>query len=351
MKTKRLAAVASCLLVLVAALASCGGRVEEPQTQARSYYEFFDTVSVILSYAGDSEAEFSANSEAVATMLKEYHQLFDIYHEYAGVNNLKTVNLNAGKQPVEVDRRLIDFLLYAKEIYTLTDGKTNVAMGAVLKLWHEAREDGIDDPEGAYLPSAEALSHAAAHTDIDQLIIDEDAGTVFLADPEMSLDVGALGKGYATEKAAALLMARGVTAYVLNIGGNLRAIGTKVTGEGWSTGITNPDKSAGQDFVCRVVLKDESLVTSGNYERFYVVDGKSYHHIIDVETHMPAEYFSSVSVFTKDSGLADALSTALFCMSHEDGARLLDRIGGVEAIWVDLEGNVLSTDGVAFLSE
>ena len=79
MKTKRLAAVASCLLVLVAALASCGGRVEEPQTQARSYYEFFDTVSVILSYAGDSEAEFSANSEAVATMLKEYHIIYSVH--------------------------------------------------------------------------------------------------------------------------------------------------------------------------------------------------------------------------------------------------------------------------------
>ena len=350
MNIKKITALLLCLILAFSSV-SCSVAPKEPKTQARSYYEYFDTVSVIFSYAGDSEAEFAANCEAASALLGEYHELFDIYYEYAGVNNLMTVNKNAGIAPVPVDERLIDFLLYAKEMHALTKGAVNVAMGAVLRLWHDAREDASDDPENAYIPSAQDLAEAANHTDIDKLIIDREAGTVYLEDPEMSLDVGALGKGYATEKAAQLLMERGAVSYVLNIGGNIRAMGEKVTGEGWTTGITNPDKSSDESFVCRVVIKDSSLVTSGNYERFYTVDGKRYHHIIDPATNMPAEYFSSISVFTRDSGLADALSTALFCMSYEDGARLIDSLEGVDALWVSHDGSLKFTQGVVFVTQ
>lgn len=351
MKIKRLITAVFCFAVFLSALSSCVKPIAEPQTLAKSYYEFFDTVSVVSSYAGDSKEEFAANCEAVAEILDEYHRLFDIYYEYSGVNNLKTVNKNAGKEPVKVDGKLIDFLLCAKEMYELTDGATNIAMGSVLKIWHDAREVGIDDPKNAYVPLGEDLAEAAKHTDIDKLIIDEENGTVFLADPEMSLDVGAIGKGYATEKAAQYLMNIGVSSYVLNIGGNIRAIGEKTTGEGWVTGITNPDKTSDKSFACRVSISDISLVTSGNYERYYVADGKKYHHIIDPKTNMPAEYFASVSVFCADSGTADALSTALFCMSYEDGLEIINRIGNVDAIWVDLDGEIKYTRGIEIYND
>ncbi|MBR2454112.1 MAG: FAD:protein FMN transferase, partial [Clostridia bacterium] len=241
----------------------------EPETQAKSYYEFFDTVSTVISYKGDSTAEFEANCDAVSRLLGEYHRLFDIYHEYAGANNLMTVNKNAGLEPVKVDEKLIDFLLYCKEIFTLTNGKTNVAMGSVLGLWHDERELGTENPEKAKLPSADALAEASKHTDINAIVIDKEASTVFISDPKVRIDVGAIGKGYATEKAAELLIEGGVTSYVLNIGGNIRAIGAKPNGDGWKTGITNPDKASTEPFVCRVNIKDISLVTSGDYERFY----------------------------------------------------------------------------------
>ena len=359
MRSSKFVCVTLCLVILLGVFSSCSPKnaneskspVEEPKTQGKSYYDYFDTVSGIFSYCGDSAEEFAANCEAAAAVLEEYHRLFDIYYEYAEVNNLKTVNKNAGIAPVKVDKKLIDFLLYAKDIYVLTDGATNIAMGAVLRLWHDAREDGIDDPDNAYLPDEGALLEAAAHTNIENLIIDEQAQTVYLSDPLMSLDVGAIGKGYATERAAELLIERGVTSYALNIGGNIRTIGTKASGDGWITGITNPDKSSEEEFVCRVSIKDISLVSSGDYERFYVVDGKPYHHIIDPKTNMPAEYFSSISIFTKDSALADALSTALFCMSYEDGLALTEKIGGVEVIWVDGDGTLTMTDGVPLYKE
>lgn len=342
-----------CLMLCFTSLFSCAKRQEdkEPSPQSKSYYEFFDTSSVIFSYCEDTAAEFEKNCKATADLLGEYHQLFDIYYEYAGVNNIKTINENAGKSPVSVDKRLIDFLLYTKEIYTLTGGKVNVAMGSVIKLWHDARENAIDFPDDAAVPEEAALIEAAKHTDINSIIINEAEGTVFITDPATSIDVGAIGKGYATEKAAELLISRGVTSYVLNIGGNIRAIGEKPSGKGWVTGITNPDKSSEESFVCKVDIKNTSLVTSGNYERYYVVDGVSYHHIIDPNTNMPARYFSSVSIFTENSGLADALSTALFCMSYEEGLALINTVGNTDAIWVSLDGEVKKTDGIKFYTE
>ena len=345
---KKLICFFACVCLLLASLTSCGGQdTGGPESHAKAYYEFFDTKSVIYSYLGDSKSEFEANCANVASLLREYYKLFDIYYEYAGVNNLKTVNKNAGITPVKVDEKLIDFLLYAKEIYTLTGGKTNVAMGSVLKLWHDEREIAEDAPSKAKLPSTDALLEANGHTDINSIIIDKDAGTVFISDPDTSIDVGAIGKGYATEMAAQALIKSGVTSYVLNVGGNIRAIGEKTNGEGWVTGITNPDKTSDEPFVCRVSIKDISLVTSGDYERFYTVNGVRYHHIIDPETLMPANYFSSISVFARDSGLADALSTALFGMSYEDGAKLVSEIGA-SAIWVTSGGDVYSIGEIAF---
>ena len=353
MKLKtRISAFVFSLFFILSTLSGCASNGEkEPATKAESIYEYFDTLSVIFSYRGDTESEFKANCDAIRTLLKEYHQLFDIYYEYAGINNVKTVNKNAGVAPVKVDGRLIDFLLYCKELYTVTGGETNVAMGAVLKLWHDAREKAESSPQNAYVPSEQQLSEAALHTDIEKLIIDKEAGTVYLSDPEMSLDVGAIAKGYAVEKAAELLISRGVTSYVLNFGGNIRAIGTKVSGKGWVTGITNPDKTSDESFVCKVDLKDVSLVTSGDYERFYTVNGENYHHIIDKDTLMPSKHFSSVSVFTKNSALADALSTALFCMSYDEGLALINSIGGIDVIWVLPDGSVKMTDGVTVVKK
>ena len=340
-----------CLSLLFMTSCIPGEKVKEPETQAKSFYEYFDTVSVVFSYKGDSQADFEQNCAEVEKILKEYHQLFDIYYEYAGVNNLKTINKNAGKAPVKVDKKLIDFLLYCKEIYSLTNGETNIAMGAVLKLWHDAREDAEYDPENAYIPSSEMLVNASEHCNIGNLIINEEDGTVYLSDAEMSLDVGAIGKGYAAEMAAQYLIEHGVSSYVLNIGGNIRAIGEKVTGDGWVTGITNPDKTSIESFICKVIIKDISLVTSGDYERYFTVDGQKYHHIIDKDTNMPSCYFSSVSVFAENSGLADALSTALFCMSYDDGIKLIESITNIDVIWVYPDGTVKMTDGIVLSTE
>jgi len=345
MKFKHTLCAILAVALLLCTLVGCTADKGKPKTQAKSYYEFFDTVSTVISYKDESAEDFAKNSDEVYALLEEYHRLFDIYYEYHGINNVKTINKNAGVMPIEVDEKLIDFLLYCKEVYTLTGGKTNIAMGAVLKLWHDERELGSSFPESARLPDAQKLAAASEHTDINAIVIDREASTVFITDPLVQIDVGAVAKGYATEKIAECLIKRGVTSYVLNIGGNIRAIGEKPNGDGWITGITNPDKSADEPFVCKVNIKNVSLVTSGDYERYYYVDNVKYHHIIDPDTLMPAAYFSSVSIFTEDSGLADALSTALFCMSYEEGLELV-KLLNADAIWVTADGDVFMTDGI-----
>ena len=319
-----------------------GGENKKPLGMA--YFSFFDTVSYIYSYQGDSQETFEARCEGASGILEEYHQLFDIYYEYSGITNLKTINRNAGGEPMVVDEKLIDFLLYAQELYEVTGGEMNIMMGSVLSLWHDCREQAGTDPANARIPTEEELEEANRHTDMSCLEIDVENNTVRITDPEASIDVGALGKGYATEKAAEYLRSQGADGYVLNIGGNIRIIGHKRDGSGWTTGIKNPHDT--DTYALYLVLADTSCVTSGDYERFYTVQGKRYHHIIDKDTLMPSDYFSSVTIITDDSGLADALSTALFAMSYEDGLALVEKIGGVEVFWVDKDGKQYMTPGL-----
>ena len=217
-------------------------------------------------------------------------------------------------------------------------------MGSVLSIWHEYREEGSNDPASAKLPPMDALKEAAKHTDIEDMIIDKEASTVFLADPEMSLDVGAIAKGYAVEMVAKSLEEQGITGYVLNVGGNVRTVGRKGDGEKWLAGIENPSDD-GDAYLQYLELSGESLVTSGSYQRFYVVDGKSYHHIIDSETLMPSERYTSVSIVCKSSAEGDALSTALFCMSVEEGKALLDEFPDTEAMWLLPDGTKTLSEG------
>lgn len=332
---------------LLAILAGCPATTVGADPKGMAYFTYFDTVSYIYSYAGDSQASFETNCRTASEILEKYHQLFDIYHEYSGVTNLATLNQNAGGPAMEVDPALVEFLLYTREMYQTTGGRMNVMLGSVLRLWHDCREAASQDRENARVPEQAALQEAAAHTDLASLEIDEQAHTVRIADPKASLDVGALAKGYATERAAQALEKAGVTSYVLNIGGNIRIIGHKPDGSGWTTGVKDPQNT--DQFAARVVLADTSCVTSGNYERFFTVNGVRYHHIIDPETNLPAAYFASVTVITPDSGLADALSTALFCMSYEEGLALAEKLGNVQVLWIYSDGSQAKTPELPLL--
>ncbi len=333
--------LALCLL----SLPLCTACRAVPQKYSKHAFEYFDTVTTITGYA-HSQEEFDKVANEALELLSQYHRLFTVYHRYEGMENLCTVNelVDGAHRTVTVDRRIVDMLLYAKAMYAMTSGRVNVAMGSVLSLWHDYREEGTENPSAAKLPSMEALAEAAAHTDIDKVIIDEEACTVTLTDPEMRLDVGAIAKGYAVEMVGQALKEKNISGYVLNVGGNVYVLGEKGDGSPWTIGIQNPDEEA-EDHLAYLHLTAGSVVTSGSYQRYYVVDGKRYHHIIDPETLLPAERYLSVSVVSHHSALGDALSTALFCMDLESGQTLIDFLPDVEAIWVLADGTQYVSKG------
>lgn len=333
------------LLVVLTGCPKTANKANSSEPRGMVYFTFFDTVSYVYSYAGDSQEDFEARCKGISEVLGKYHKLFDIYYEHTGVTNLCTINKNAGGEALTVDRELIDFLLYAKELYTKTNGEMNIMMGSVLGLWHDCRTAAGTNSANARIPTEDELTKANLHTSFSALEIDVEKCTVRISDPEASIDVGALGKGYATEKAAEYLRGIGADSYVLNIGGNIRTIGNKPDGSGWATGIKNPADTS--QYALRITIANTSCVTSGDYERYFVVGGQKYHHVIDKDTLMPSTYFSSVTVLTPDSGLADALSTALFCMSHEDGLALVNSIGNVDVLWITPDGTQYYTEGLS----
>lgn len=343
MKRMKKAGIAALLLLLFCAAAAIFRQEKEQTRYTATFLDVFDTKTEIVGYAATEEA-FTAQAEQIKEKLVYYHQLYDIYHEYDGINNLKTVNDHAGKAPVKVSADIIRLLKFGKEMYEKTDGQTNIAMGSVLLIWHDYRDRGSADPKNAVLPPMDALKAAAEHTDINDIIIDETEGTVYLADPEMSIDVGSVGKGYAVQKSAEYAKEIGMENMLLSVGGNICAVGEKTDGSKWRLGIQNPDLDSEEIYTEKVDLKDECVVTSGDYQRYYTVDGVRYCHIIDPDTLMPANYFASVSIVTKDSGIADALSTSVYNMPFEEGLAFVNSLEGVEAMWVLHDGSVKYSD-------
>lgn len=324
------------LSLLLSGCGSVGGA--EPTRYTATFLTLFDTVTTILG-SGESEEAFRAQAQKIHDELLVYHQLFDIYNEYEGIANLKTVNDQAGIAPVVVDPAILELLTDCRSYHDLTQGRVDVTMGSVLRLWHEARSDGVRDPMNATLPDPAELAAAAEHVGFGLVRIDREASTVFITDPQASLDVGAIAKGWAAQRVAE----DAPEGFLISVGGNVCATGPKTTkGDPWVVGIQDPEDSSQN--LHTIYVTGGSVVTSGDYQRTYTVDGKNYHHIIDPETRMPSGYWRSVTVVCEDSALADALSTALFLLPLEQGEELLEE-AGAEALWVDPTGQEHMTEG------
>ena len=319
------------------------------------YLDTFDTVISLIGYA-QSEDVFNRCSQDVHEAYLRLHKLFDNYNSYEdeGIVNIYTLNQRAAQAPVQVDPDLFALLQFSKNYYETCQGQTNIAMGSVLSIWHDYREAGLEDPSSAQLPPMDALTTASGHMDIDDLILDEENRTVFFADPDLKLDVGAVAKGYATELVAKMLLESEMPSFIISAGGNVRCGNPPADGRAkWGVGIQDPDGAALglSDYVETLYLANTSVVTSGDYQRYYTVEGVRYHHLIDPDTLMPASEFRSVSIITEDSGYADMLSTAAFLMPYEQSRAFIESLDGVEAIRLFPDGTKQMTDGALLVAK
>ena len=342
----RLLAVLLCLALF--AVPSARAQQGKLYRYTASFDDTFDTIVTLIGYA-ESEDAFAQVYAGVYRIFTEYHRLFDGYHTYDGIENLCSVNQKAGAAPVRVDLRLFTFLQWCLDREAeFGSEQVNIAMGAVLQLWHEYREDGMAYPDRAALPPMEQLQEASRHMDVSSVVLDPEELTVFFADPALQLDFGAVAKGYTAQIAAGYLAGSGMPSFILNAGGNVCAGHRKAdTGALWGIGIQDPDGFTGSDLFDTIYAADKAVVTSGDYQRYYMVDGKRYAHLISPETLMPAEQFRGVTIVADDSGLCDFLSTFLFIADYETGRALADSLPGVEALWILPDRSVRYTDGMA----
>ncbi|MGM9940420.1 MAG: FAD:protein FMN transferase [Bulleidia sp.] len=331
------------------AVSLLGGCTREKTSSARitsysntSIDEVFDTVYSYTEYTDSTETGKKHYNDSLE-LLEYCNQLFDIYNSYDGINNLKTINDNAGIQPVEVDPLIIDLLDKAKEFHDISEGEFDITEGSLLQVWHRYREAGIAlNQDGQYgaVPEYDELYEASQKAGWDKIVIDHDANTVFITEAGVSLDVGGIAKGYAAELAAQREEKDGMKAGFLNVGRNIRLVGEKPDGSNWVIGIADPSGTYMDGIVTIRIDEPVSIVTSGDYERYYIgEDGNRYAHIVDPSTLYPASLYRSVSILTQDSGDADCLSTALFTMTIEEGRELIEtyeeKTGNpVHVIWV-----------------
>lgn len=289
------------------------------------YTAGFDTFLQLIGYT-ESQEKLDKKMEKAVEIFTLYNNYFDIYNTYEGINNLKTINDNAGIKPVEVSDEIIECLVKAQEFYELSNHEFDITLGALLQVWHQYREEGIElnnQGELGNLPSEEELNQAKACTGWQYVEIDEEKNTVYINNPCVSLDVGGIAKGFSAEKIAKALENE-LYAGIVNAGGNNRTLNTKPDGSAWNSGIQHPNDLA-KSLLIVSVEGSQSIVTSGDYQRYYIAeDLKAYHHIIDPSSGYPASLYRSVTIITEDSGDADALSTTLFTLSIDEGKKVLE---------------------------
>ncbi len=252
------------------------------------------------------------------------------------------INSNSGIHPVVVDQELFQLIERALAISRLTDGAFDISYASMDKIW---KFDG----SMTEMPSPEAIKASVAKVGFQHIILNKTDQSVYLDQPGMKIGFGAIGKGYAADKAKALLMSKGVKAGIINASGDMNTWGTQPSGEDWKVGIVNP---MNKNKVFAVLpLQQGAVVTSGDYEKYVRFNGVRYTHIINPKTGYPAIGIISATVFAPKAELADALATSIFVMGIDVGLNRINQLPNIECILIDEKGNIYSSDHIKIEKE
>lgn len=276
--------------------------------------------------------------EAASAAFAVFAEVDLAMNEWRPESPLSAVNREAGAAAVVVPADLLDLVERGIEIGRLTGGAFDVTWAALWGVWDfKADRPAVPDPA--------LVARAAALVDFREVRVDREAGTLMLARPGMAIGLGGIAKGWALDRAAALLRERGFRDFLLQGGGQVYAAGTRADGSPWRVGIRDP-RGPADDFFAIAPVSDVSLSTSGDYERFFFADGVRFHHILDPRTGMPARGIRSATAVHADATLADAMSTALVVLGPERGMALVQAVPGLDAVLVDSDGRVLASPAI-----
>lgn len=248
-----------------------------------------------------------------------------------------SINKNAGIKPVKVDLELFNLIERALKISNLTNGAFDISYASMDKIW---KFDGTMNK----MPSKEAIIKSVEKVGYQNIILDKNNQTVFLKSDGMKIGFGGIGKGYAADKAKALLIEKGVKSGIINASGDLNTWGKQPSGKDWTVAIVNPLNK--EKVFSWMPVNNIAVVTSGNYEKYVTFNNVLYTHIIDPRTGYPATGVLSVSIFTKTAELADALATSIFVMGKGTGLDFINQLNGVECIIIDENNSIITSNNI-----
>ncbi|MDO7598586.1 MAG: FAD:protein FMN transferase [Flavobacteriaceae bacterium] len=273
------------------------------------------------------DEDFAKESLAIAK--KEIIRIEDLISSWDQKSETSRINRNAGIAAVEVSKELFDLIFRAQQISKLSSGAFDLTFAAIDKLWNF-------DGKESEMPNPDTLKASVFHIGYQLIELDEESLTVFLPKKGMKIGFGAIGKGYAADRAKQLLVERGVLGGIINASGDMNTWGTKPDGSSWTIGIVNPMNK--KKVFSWFSLEHNAVVTSGDYEKFTQINGRRYSHIIDPRTGIPSQGIVSCTVFAGKAELADAIATAIFVMGVQSGLFLIDQLPNIEAILIDDSG-------------
>ena len=274
---------------------------------------------------------------AVAEGLGEIRRIEQLMSTWKPNSELSKVNAASGKRPVHVGKENMEVLKTSLRMAALTEGGFNIAVGPAVTAWNVSQEGRI--------PSQEELNTIRPFTSLANVVIDEQAETVFLKQEGMQVDVGGIGKGYTADLVVEVMQQAGATAGVVALSGDIKTFGRMPDQERFVFGIQHPRKEQGE-ILGQIELENEAVSTAGDYQRFIMKDGIRYHHILDPSTLQPARGCQSVTIIAKDGIMADGLDTGIFVMGSEKGMALIESLPDVEGVIVNAVGNVMISSGL-----
>jgi thiamine biosynthesis lipoprotein len=280
----------------------------------------------------------AATVGAFAKVFDEFDRLDRLMSIWREGSDVLRINAAAGGAAVPVSPEVREIIRDAREVSEWTGGKFDVTFGALSGMWK------FDHDLDGRVPSRTEIAARLPLIDYRALEIDEHAGTARLAQPGMKLHLGGIGKGYAVDRAVEILRKAGLNDFMIQSGGDLY-LGGRRGERPWRAGIQDPRGPANSSFAA-VDLTDAAISTSGDYERFFMKDGRRYHHILDPDTGEPAQGCRSVSIVAESSTLADGLATGVFILGADAGMALIERLPGVEGVVVAADNRVIVSSGL-----
>lgn len=342
------------LLILIVTLIipqlGCNSQVNNPGIGKSSYH--LNTICAVTIYSMDGieDLDDTQQQKEALQLITDAFALCDDYEKILSktVEGSDVYRINhAGGQAVEVDSATIEVVNKGLEYSRLSGGAFDITIGKVSDIWNFQEMDDKGNRVGV-IPEADVISEAMNHVDYNCVVIE--GNTIRLTDPAAELDLGGIAKGYIADKVAEFLESKGVTSAVVDLGGNIVVIGEKgesidnPVGTEFKVGIADPNS---EGLLGLLECKDKTVVTSGTYERYFELDGKRYHHVLDTKTGYPADTDLLAVTIVSDKGHSvdcDGLSTSCLALGKEKGLKLIQGLDGVQAIFIDKDGKVTKSD-------